>query len=388
MVARVRIPLGANRPFSAAPRRSAGGSIASPVSQDYAQAVPRLCAAAAAGFVGLALLGAAAAETRKLPPYVTENGGNFRVNANAHWGRVRQFVPDTRFPDTIAAIWPKTCPHGEQTATFSRTITIPGPPGDVTFQLNALFGSFPNPIDWAEVKVNGRLLLHRRLTATNFTATLDEKKVRQAFRFGDNEIDIRVHRRALPPPMKRCNAGGKDFLHDPTRLAVQFALYGAFVADLGFDPKPKAVYQKVPGGAQAITAAGTLTFANKGPSGLANGRLTLRVTAELLVVRNVSDCKGGPGVTEPTRNTFHNPKGEISIGCDVPNLPPRGRRTLSVQVGRKANVTTDFSELRMYQSWALYGGGPADPDITDNQGTIELVFCGKLSTLEGCKTAK
>src|SRR5205823_12967707 len=126
----------------------------------YAQAVGRTLAAGAAGVAALVLIGAvAAAPAMTLPPYVTENGARFRVDANAHWGRVRQFVPDTRYPDTIAAIWAKACPHGEQTATFTRTITIPGPTADATFQGNALFGSFTARIDWAELKVNGLLIL-------------------------------------------------------------------------------------------------------------------------------------------------------------------------------------------------------------------------------------
>jgi len=71
----------------------------------------------------------------------------------------------------------------------------------------------------------------------------------------------------------------------------------------------------------------------------------------------------------------------------VRDFAPGTRRTVTITVGRKANVTTDFTAVTMTVGWSIYPAGPNDPDITDNQGTEELVFCGKLSTLEGCKTA-
>jgi hypothetical protein len=215
--------------------------------------------------------------------------------------------------------------------------------------------------------------------------------VRHAFRFGANDVEVRVHRRALPAAVKGCNVGGKDFLHDPTHLGVQFALWGDFAADLGFEPKPKAVYKKVSGGVETITAQGSITFANAGPSGVANGKLTLNAGAELLAVRNAGDCKAAPGVKEstgPLGDTFVNLQGVVSIVCDVHDFAPGTRRTVTISTAKKTNVTTDFTELRMTLSWAIYGAGPGDPDTTNNQGTEELVFCGKLSTLEGCKTAK
>ncbi|HZS61068.1 MAG TPA: hypothetical protein VFA43_17465, partial [Gemmatimonadaceae bacterium] len=218
-----------------------------------------------------------------------------------------QFIPDTRYPDPIAAVWTKTCPHGEQTATFTRTITIPGPPADAMFQVNPLWGSASaspgansNPIDWAELKVNGHLLLHRRLTSTFFTAQLDDKTVRHAFRFGANDVEVRVHRRALAAAVKSCNVGGKDFLHDPTHLGVQFALWGDFAADLSFEPKPKALYKKFSGGVENITAEGSITFSNAGPSGVANGKLNLNAGAQLLAVRNAGDCTTAPDTKEST----------------------------------------------------------------------------------------
>jgi hypothetical protein len=360
---------------------------------------------AVAGLLSLVFLGSALARTGedppkpKLPPYVVGPWGySFSVQANALWkgAVVKELV--TPGPEPTAVVWAKTCTHAAQTATFTRTLKLLGAPGDASFAFAGLTGAFASPVESVDLKVNGKLLASQRLSNTtrNFTKKLDPKSMRSAFRDGDNEVEVRVTRGALPATVKSCNAGKGD-ARDNTHLGVELTLSGTFAADGAVDKKPAALFEKV-SLADHYSVRGVYRLRNNGPSAASVGEIMFSASGVGAVVESSSGLhcvpgtsativsEGVPGLAGSSVFIGANNAGSYTINCYKADFKPGEVETVTILLSQNGS-SSDFSEESLSAGAHAVMFGPSELDQSNNQANTTVTFCGKLSTRSECTSA-
>lgn len=356
----------------------------------------RLLVAALA--IGLAAIGLPASadltSSSPAPPYLSGTGHQFYASANKAWSGAKELTADASNnplgkppgewdPDTV--IWTKSCSSKAQTASFKRTLKLPGKPVTSEFYVSAVFpSSAPGAFSTWTLKVNGSSALKGTFPSSAYTGEYVQlpAKALTSFRNGQNLVEVTVKRKALPKGQKKCNTSDAD------RYGVQFRFKGDFDADLAlFDgPVQSVIYRK---GGSTNTSVTNISVRNDGPSGLvAGGTFWARVSGVKEVV-NLSDSPTPIPGTYPAGPPFDHcesvtvtptPNLVVEITCTLTAMPAGMGGFLSIGTLQEfASVpATDTSTLLQ---WKV--SHPADSTY-DNQRSAQYVWCGSASTTPGC----
>jgi hypothetical protein len=274
-------------------------------------------------------------------------------------------------PESTSAVWAKTCPASAQTVTFSRSVWLPGPPSaGATFSFAPLVGQTtylaPGTVD---LLVNGEKIVHERATA-RFRVTLSATALK-AFRFEQNSIQVRVHKRKTHGA---CNTG-----NPATEMGVSFGLSGNFATDLAFNaPIPDTYYKLAPG--QTATEGATFAFHNFGPDWEPAGKYQLNVAGapHFALV---------PPVSAPLTGCQQSDNGLSHIvTCGLTDFAPGTDGSLSSGFQVTA-PSSDYSDFSVVYSFYMSAGPLSDLNSSNNQNHHIFVFCGSKSTKPGCQTA-
>ena len=288
--------------------------------------------------------------------------------------------------ERYASIWAKTCaPRRDQKVRFRRDIEIPGPPATLTFEITPESAGFsPNPLKRFELEVNGRVVAEGRLRFPSATTvTLTQPSQLKAFRYGVNELELRVERRRFPERIRRCNTSKRN------RAAVYFSLNGDFVSDLGLaePPPPTPQYRKAATPSRTLTV--NLSVFNRGPSGMVAGMGTFTANASgasKVVLAGQGNTAPGPGVT-PLGPPFDKCQmAGTRVDCELGRMQAADSGVLSLYVQREFS-NTDFEESTTEIRWLTRLNG-SDPKFDNNDRVVRIVWCGDRATSPGCASAQ
>ena len=321
--------------------------------------------------------------TSPAPSYLAGHGDRFELPSNGRLTNARQLVvtgtngnlnkpPGKGEP--YAQIWAKACPHGAQAVSFRRTIDIPGPPSAAQFQIQpAITGAIPS-----KVLRSYKLLINGKSAAkggpfrshSNRVTKLDAADLK-LLRNGPNHIEVRLERAELPKGMRRCNTKPRK-----NGLGVFFLLTGEFAADMALADQPPPQYYK----ARSPFRGSVINFSlrNDGPSAILEGGV---------FVVTVSGATNAVLMREPANPPFASctKSGSIVFTCELTRLAPGDRGVLSVGIQRDFE-RTDFTEAYTYVHWRTNSSTP-DPDLSDNERRVEIIWCGTQSTKPECASA-
>ena len=122
-----------------------------------------------------------------------------------------------------AFVWARTCTGAKDHLVFRRKLFMPGPAKSFGAQFEP---SFYGSIGVVEVFINGE----RALSFTNGYVNISEapdRKAAKLFKFGNNDIQVHVYKRAKSEFQGYCTSGSP-----PKPLGIYFNLYGTFEANV------------------------------------------------------------------------------------------------------------------------------------------------------------
>jgi hypothetical protein len=317
------------------------------------------------------------------PGYLADDYSSMRLDSNNLWSFATAVGKSYRTglfpkaaPETTTAVWGKTCPKSAQTVTFSRNVWLPGPPSTgAEFSFAPLVGQStylaPRTVD---LIVNGETIVHERALAL-FHVTLSATALK-AFRFEQNYIQVRVHKRKTHG---RCNTG------DPaTQLGVSFGLSGDFGTDLAFNaPTPDTYFKLPPGQSKAVTA--TAEFHNYGPDWDTGGKFQLNVDGAPQFVLGTGGAVPPPSAPLTGCQQSDNGLSHI-VTCGLTDFAPGTDGSLS-SIFQVTAPSSDYSDFSVIYSLYISPGPLSDPNRSNNTTTHVFVFCGSKSTKPGCQSA-
>ncbi len=270
--------------------------------------------------VASALLGGSAAQDtdwRKLP-YFDYPNQLLSLTTDGTWEGAQ--VVDAGFLNPTGGkrhyIWAATCAAGEQFASFSKTIMVPGAPINGTVALtygpgNQYYGD--RPYKSAVLLVNSRDAA--RLgdmtgppggIAPEFRGPLPPAAL-SAFQYGPNTLTIRVQKAALKKGEPCNNPKSGRYISVLADLELRFG------SDLQVVPptNPRAIKKNV-ANKQVVPVEGTVQFVNAGPSASLEGKVRLSVsgpgrgfiTEFFQASAPLGDCKRDEGVLECSFKDF------------------------------------------------------------------------------------
>jgi len=359
---------------------------------------------AAAAFVLVTLLapGASALAAAPLPVYLQAGygpdrtvraGDAFALVSNGDWKvRLKGLVAprivrpqETRKADPrqsqaqerqdLAWVWAPTCTSDRQTVAFVRDAVLPGPPGDVSFEVDQL--TFGGAIEKAVLFVNGR----QALTLGRGGGRIEHDKTRtNAFRYGLNQLKVEVTKRA--EQRRPCNTGRPE-----ADFGVRFVVLGEFVADVAVRADLPATSAMKASNPQGIN--GTVEIFNNGPSGVYSGffRLLINGTSVKDLLFREGPNVEGPGVTGCKSSV---PVGSlaatklIEITCKLRNMPPRTKALVTFRLAVTLVDGASYSAIRYAREVFASGDDPKNNNTLEN--TIRL--CPAWDESADCANAK
>jgi hypothetical protein len=291
--------------------------------------------------------------------------------------------------EVLAPIWTRTCTAGQDSATFRRTIEIPGPPTTGRFEITPIYGGHfaKSPLRKFTLLVNDQVAATGSLSKPSYFPVVKTLPAASLpfFENGPNVITVKVARGDLPRGMAKCNSSAD------TRVSVRFRLSGDFVADLALvDTPPPDQYRKAQ---QENTQIVNLSLRNLGPSAaVAGGTFVVTVngvTEALLLGDSPNPPPGveplGPPFDHCTRTeTSPAPNLAVRFDCVLTAMRPGDSGLLSIGV-KQTFQNTNFSESSTILGWHVVH--PADTGFTNNERSVTLVWCGTLATSDGCAGA-
>jgi hypothetical protein len=332
------------------------------------------------------------------PGYLSGLGTKFELDSNKLLANAKQVEPafagynplskPTGQAEAYAPIWTKTCTADQRSATFRRTITIPGPPTTGRFEITPIYGSFAkSPLRKFTLLVNDQVAASGSLAKpphTPIPMTLPTSSL-LLFENGPNIVTLKVTRGALPQGMNKCNSSAAN------RVAISFRLSGDFVADLALvDQPPPNQYRKAQlENSQVVN----LSLRMLGPSGaVAGGTFVVQITGVSDAFLLGESPNPPPGI-EPIGPPFDHctltdttpaPNKSVKISCELTAMQAGDSGLLSIGV-KQTFQNTDFTESSTFIHWNA--AHPADTGSAINERTLQLVWCGTLATSAGCAGA-
>jgi hypothetical protein len=325
------------------------------------------------------------------PGYLADDYGTLALASNTDMAPSK--VVDKGFPVTViskprpeldAPIWAVHCRASAQTATFTRTVWLPGPPnvgGSFEFEPwigRAEFGAVTS----IDVFVNGQLIVHQRVPAQGgaggprgvVRVPLDAGAMK-AFRFEQNTVQVRVSKRAT---RGRCNTR-----NPATRVGIQFMLAGHFGTDLALNP-PAVVYYKLDPG-HSFYGEASLNFRNDGPGWEPTGKFQVNFIGPPQVVLGSGGGLPPPG--PPLTNCQLSDNGVSHVvTCGLSDFAPATAGSLHLFYKVQA-PSSDYSDFSVSLQWSIGAGGVQDMNASNNLSNATVFFCGPQSTKPGCQTA-
>jgi len=351
----------------------------------------RLLAAAALLMLG-GVSGAAATNLDVGFPRYVNDQGNWAITSNHNWTvgpavKATELMPRpvliTAYGgEKSAVLWDSSCGRGQQTTTFSRDIEIPGIPAQVMFVFGIV--AYPVlPIASAELVVNGQRVLD--VPASVLTRQNEEEfqlpsSAVRHFRFGRNQLQVVVTKRAQPASDPICNVNVRK-----SAVGVLFALSGASSADLSVSPG-KAPVQYERGSPHLIQ--GVFTAHNAGPSAAVPGVFSFRAQIGFLTGAIIEDSVTA---SAPFGKCTVN-RGGLSLSCPYTLFPAGATGTIRLSLAVK--IPADEPPDGVYQilaDWNLTSliatstyGGTRDPVPGNNSKSESIYLCGQPATDPKC----
>ncbi len=318
-----------------------------------------------------------------LPPYILNKGSGFAVYTNKHWraegiGAVKEL--EKRDPGTYGSkdrsfrIWTRTCKPGQK-VTFTRNIELLGRPSSIRASVDMGLA-----MDYYDIFFNSRKVSH---SSTSF----DNRDLKQ-LHAGLNDIDLVVKLQKSPTACTN--------FQEPPRRGVWFDLDGSFSADLRVGKPQKPVeYKDAPEGANQVVI---VAIVNLGSATIREGTFEIST--------------GGPGwcVERKPDNTcvryqfFMITLGPASTGdvtcvdddvyhqtskCTFKDLRPGHPYKVGVGIKFTPDSLGTPGWVEEYRTISWHGriapGGPSDPDSSNNDNSVRIVFCRYGATDTGCK---
>jgi hypothetical protein len=331
--------------------------------------------------------GSTASRAAPFPPYISGNGSNFEVHSNRQFS-AKELQVNFTTNETNALVWAANCARGVQTVHLHRKLTLPGPGAEGQFAITPFFGNAwgnKPPLQAWDLVVNGKVIASGRFKFTG-SRTADIKLARAkmaAFRFGANDVEVRIRKGRSPASVPRCNSTVDN------RLSVQFTLRGTFVADLALiDAPPPKQYKRA---AETLNQIVNLTLRNQGPSGVLRGDFSVDICCPSAFHVLSLAANAVPGIQPlappfTSCNVDETRKPTYRVTCVLESFKAKDRAILTIgfQTGF-ANV--NFSEASTTLSWKLASQASGDPNYENNLRSVQFVWCGTAATSDGCKSA-
>jgi hypothetical protein len=332
-------------------------------------------------------------ETGSGPDKVIGAGGEFAVASNDDWKLrlkvptpakeirpqwTRKAQPNQTGPferQDLAYVWAPTCTAERQTVTFIRDVVLPGPPGEVSFEVDQL--SYGGAVEEATLFVNG----HKAFTLGRGLPRVEhDKKVVGLFGYGQTHLAVEITKRAGAKP---CNTGRPE-----TDFGVRFRVAGVFVADVAVRtdlPAKEAMRASNPQGIN-----GTIEIFNNGPSGVYSGQFRLLINVasiEQVIFRDGPDVSG-PGVTDckssvPAGSLAPRTK-PIEITCKLRNMPPGTKAAVKFRLAASFNTSAFYAAI----SYAREVFASADDPKNNNTLSNTILLCHESNESPDCANAK
>ena len=296
---------------------------------------------------------------------------------------VRVLFPKAR-PESGGPIWTFHCPAAAESVKFSRSVWLPGPPnygGSFTYGTDVgrdELGSLTS----IDLIVNGEVIVHEPLRAYTVGTQGTTQRVSlgpaalKAFRFEQNTVQVRVH--------KRATRGGCNTANPATRVGVWFTLAGQFETDLALNPPSPDRYTKLAPNQTFVQSVG-VNFHNLGPAWEPNGSFLLNVEgAQQFALGN---GLGAPAPSAPLTNCQETDNGlSHSVSCGLSDFAPGTSGLLGV-IFKVTAPASDYTDFTVAFGWSISAGAVSDLDSSNNTRSVDWVFCGSRSTKPGCQTA-
>jgi hypothetical protein len=359
--------------------------------------VAALSTAAVLGTLTGSSSGAGAADWKRLP-YMLYESQQELITTDGSWDggdTVKPVQPGQKPPAPappfdsrvkLEYIWPKTCLHGDQHVSMSKTFSIPGDPTQANLLFSLGFG-FPLPFHSAAFLVNNVPVARIGDTTTGKTpsyinAPLPASALK-AFHYGLNRITIRADKAPLAKG-ESCNTQNR-------LIGALAQLSLSFEPDLEALPSPSGREQAVRKSAgQTVSGLGTITFVNHGPSGSPGGKVIVRIAANVFVKTAWS-----PTLIRPTGPPFHACKGSGvgvavvgQVECEYTDFPAGTKGSLLVIAGGtlEPNFPAD-STTSLELDWQIVPAG-SDLHPENNSYNHKILICGPRAKDPACANAK
>jgi len=366
-----------------------------------------------AAFVVMGLIGVAGAPqgvaavrpaSASVPPYVRGSDGFWELYSNHRWAAspgttessAKTGAPqDVRGGDVQWYVWSQ-CHKGLQTVTFSRTVTLPGPPAQLVFNVFSRVRSQPADEGSAVLLVNGHRIYQTEVYAFSpSNVSLDSAGQHNAFRYGNNTVEMKVTKKAGVP----CTEGSNS---EP--FGVAWMLQGTSAADLGIAKKSTTFYRKT---GSAATLYGSVPVRNFGPDEFLGAQFSVSLDyahnlhpdlkgQEAVLLRAVSPqapfgmCNGYTGPNTKGKAPWLLEYGATECPAASP-VPPN----TTANVGFEIQAAWENGIDPGYRNWGEYEvtldvrstGAMYDPNVGNDSITIHVVLCGKNNNNPGCANA-
>jgi hypothetical protein len=284
-----------------------------------------------------------------------------------------------------AYVWAQVCSSARQMLTFRRTLFMPGRPKTFGAQFDP---TFYGSIGVVTVFINGK----QALAFANGYIRIAEaaSPTVKFFKFGINDIEVRVTKRAKSTSQGFCNSG-----NPPKPLGLYFNLYGKYETNVAVSPVATGLGGNDHRYAKAVAEAriGIVTIndryrsmLNLGPSGLYRGTLIINLNAGPsstgLEVGDVSIR--GTQIRNCKQKSLH--ERHWQIACDVERWAAGTKPgiTFTAHVGLpttpEAQKTVD-----LYGDAHLYAK-TSDPDLSKNDDNFQVTICKPGATNANCPT--
>jgi hypothetical protein len=341
-------------------------------------------------FVAAAVLtgAAASAPPAPVPGYLSDDLGTLGLASNAAMSGAKIVGTGSQVtlfakkkPELWAPIWAKSCSAGAQTVTFTREVWLPGPPnisGSFSF-VPYLGSSMAGALSTLDLVVNGKVVAHRHVPAAHTQTSIPiDASAAKAFRYEENTIQVRVHKKATAGA---CNRSAV------TQVAIEFFLQGHIGTDLGENPGRDEFRKLAPN--QSYTQGFNVSFKNNGPAGVAKGifHLTVCCTPKFLLGSSATAATGVAPPAPPLTDCKETDSGTShTVDCGIANMAP-GTSGILGAVFEVVGPPGDYSDFSVSIGWQVVSTGVQDTNTANNTSGIRIYFCGTKSTNPGCKTA-